>query len=112
MNFIWRLRAVKGQEDGVGLNFVITPTQLDASRVLRLVGTWEGVRGLFFFKSLGGFFLYSAPGLPAYAAQPRGRVARHTSAVPALHRSYTPSKGVGPLLGLTQAICEENRPAD
>ncbi|GFN87449.1 hypothetical protein PoB_001395500 [Plakobranchus ocellatus] len=29
----WRLRAVKGQDDGVGLNFVLTPTHLDAPSV-------------------------------------------------------------------------------
>ncbi|GFO50020.1 hypothetical protein PoB_007652500 [Plakobranchus ocellatus] len=29
----WRLRAVKDQDDGVGLNFVLTPTHLDAPSV-------------------------------------------------------------------------------
>ncbi|GFO27380.1 hypothetical protein PoB_005388500 [Plakobranchus ocellatus] len=68
------------------------------ARLLRLVGTWGGVRG--FFCLSNDEFYSSAPGLSAHhGAQPRELIAQTSTSVLQLSCSYTPAEGLGPPLG-------------
>ncbi|GFO37333.1 hypothetical protein PoB_006383800 [Plakobranchus ocellatus] len=51
------------------------------------------------------FFLNSAPGFPAHhGAQPRGHIARLSSAVSGLPWSYTPNRGCGTSTGIDPSL--------